>query len=449
MGLSSPLQLVNHFYSVTMIGLLGFLSKMLSRLPLFLFYGLGAVLGKLAYIVLPARRRIARINIARCFPDLSEWQITQLLKQNFRSLGIGVLEALLAWFGQKDRILSLCEIKGLTHIKEALKLGRGVIIVGPHVMLFELGGRVLSEHFPLSAVYRKQNQGILNNFVERARRYHYFDLIPKTKVRTLLQYLSQNKIVAYLADQAPPKKRRVYVPWFGVPVATHTALSHIARLSGAAVLPAMMHRISANRYTLTIYPPPPNFGKESEEQDAICLSEFMERGIRAYPEQYFWVHRCFKKLPNEKINYYARASLKPAVMTNARYERLLKFFKVQKKDFLHMESDRYAIRIFKKYRDAKQFVLSTTHLRELAIDSITVSRFYVVPPKSKYCVVYRRVEGSRILDLMQGEKWNETLQSQLTQFIERLHQKGICSQNLRPENIILQPNKLLALEDVF
>lgn len=423
-----------------------------ARLPLSIFYGFGTFLGMLVYAVLPGRKRIAKINLARCFPDLSQPEINRLLKQNFRSLGIGVLEALLAWFGHKDRILRLCKVNGLIHMEEALKSGRGVIIVGPHIMPFELGGRVLSEHFPLAAVYRKQNQGVFNDFVERARGRHYFALIPKTKVRTLLRYLGQNKIVAYLADQAPPKKRRVYVPWFGIPVATHTALSHIARLSGAVVLPAMMHRLSEGQYALTIYPPLTNFGKESEEQDAICLNEFMERGIRAYPEQYFWIHRCFKKLADEKINYYARTRLKPTVITDARYERLLKFFKVQKGDLLCLKGGSYGLQFFKKDREAKRFILNTNHLRELAIDSITVARFYRVCKKGRegdFCVIYRKVEGNRVLDLKQGEIWNEALQLRLTQFMERLNRKGISPHLGRPENIMLQPSQLFALGDVY
>lgn len=430
-----------------------FFLKQLARLPLWFLYSFGSFLGKIAYFVLPNRRRIAQINLARAFPDLSRQELRQLVKQNFKSFGMGMIEMILAWYASRERILKLGNITGLEQVEQALKFGKGVILVAPHVLSFELGGRVLSEYLKLAAVYRVQNQGFFNQFLERARGQHYLELIPKTNVRRLIRFLGQNKIVVYLADQAPPKKRRVYIPWFGIPVATHTALSHIVRLSGAVMLPAFMCRVTPGQYKLTIEPPIQNVAQESEERDAMVLNQFMEQRIRLYKDQYFWMHRCFKKLPDEKMNYYAQTSVRPKKFNIHRYERLLLFFEVSSQEnvqngLLYSKGKQYGLRFFDTYQNAKCFILNTNTLRRLGFDTILVARFYVVPEKNKYFMIYRTIQGQSVFDLMQTEDWIESFQTRFTQFMIRLHRQGVYSDTIHPKNIILQPNQFFALSDI-
>ena len=62
--------------------------RLVALLPLRLIELCGALLGKLLYIALPKRRRVADINLKIAFPDASDEKIIHMRKQCFSNLGI-------------------------------------------------------------------------------------------------------------------------------------------------------------------------------------------------------------------------------------------------------------------------------------------------------------------------------------------------------------------------
>ena len=61
-----------------------------ARLPLSWMLALGRGLGHLAFYLAGSRRRIAKVNIDLCFPELTPQQRTQLLKDNLLHTGMGL-----------------------------------------------------------------------------------------------------------------------------------------------------------------------------------------------------------------------------------------------------------------------------------------------------------------------------------------------------------------------
>src|SRR5260370_3836558 len=55
-------------------------------------------------------------------------------------------------------------------------------------------------------------------------------------IRTMIRALKNNEAVWYAPDQAYRNKGAAMVKFFGIPAATTTATSRLARISGAAVL---------------------------------------------------------------------------------------------------------------------------------------------------------------------------------------------------------------------
>ena len=87
------------------------------------------------------------------------------------------------------------------------------------------------------------------------------------------------------------------VPFFGIPAATNTATSRLARMTGAAVLPYFVERLpGAKAIALTIMPALENFPSDNPAQDAQRFNQLIEAHVRRVPEQYLWIHRRFKGL---------------------------------------------------------------------------------------------------------------------------------------------------------
>jgi KDO2-lipid IV(A) lauroyltransferase len=58
-------------------------------------------------------------------------------------------------------------------------------------------------------------------------------------------------------------------------------------------------------YVHTIFPPLPGFPSGDPVRDTEQYVAVLEEHIRRCPEQYFWVHRKFKNLPDSCPDYYA------------------------------------------------------------------------------------------------------------------------------------------------
>jgi KDO2-lipid IV(A) lauroyltransferase len=115
--------------------------------------------------------------------------------------------------------------------------------------------------------------------------------------------------VWYAPDQAYRKKGAQMVKFFGVPCATNTATSRLAKMTNALVLPYFPQRLPSNAgYRITIQPPLENFPSDDAVADAEMYHHAIEAQIARAPEQYLWIHRRFKGLSADYPDYYGRGS---------------------------------------------------------------------------------------------------------------------------------------------
>ena len=81
--------------------------RLVTVLPFPVLIVFGRVIG-LVFYVLPSRRKtIARRNIEICFPDLSLAEQRTMLRANFISTGIAVMEVGISWWWSKKRFNKL------------------------------------------------------------------------------------------------------------------------------------------------------------------------------------------------------------------------------------------------------------------------------------------------------------------------------------------------------
>ncbi|NUS38721.1 MAG: lysophospholipid acyltransferase family protein, partial [Lysobacter sp.] len=244
------------------------------------------------------RRRIARTNLALCFPDLTPAARARLLRATLRDTVTGLLESLRAWFAPDPTLRGLCAIEGLEHLHAARAAGRGVLLLTGHSPHLELGGRFLADAMgaPLAIVARRNNDACLEAWLDGARRRAFADVIAKKDVRGLLRTLAAGGVVAYAADQ-DFSYQHAFVPFFGVPAATLTAIPALAQRGNATVLPYWFAREAGGRYRLRIEAPWDGWPTGDATRDAARYMAELERAVRRHPAQYLWVHRRFKTRP--------------------------------------------------------------------------------------------------------------------------------------------------------
>ncbi len=271
------------------------LARILAYLPLRLQQWLGSLAGTLVYHGWPKRRKIALTNIGLCFPHLSLQARHKLVRACFASNGIGLLETATGWFRDPERLRDVTHVHGHEHIERALSRGKGVILLGGQYSTLELGGALISLFLKNADILQRAHKNPLYNAVMTRSRQRYYGVLDKSDLRGMLRSLKANRVVWYATDQDNGRKNSVFAPFFGVPAATLTATSRIARKTGAAVVPfSHFRRADGKGYDIYFHPALTNFPSHDEVKNATRLNKVLETEIRKHPEQYLWTHRRFK-----------------------------------------------------------------------------------------------------------------------------------------------------------
>lgn len=287
--------------------LLGFL-----RATVFLPYSciitLGKALGLLFMTLVPSRKKIADINLALCFPELSEEKRRKLLKESFQSTGIGFLEAGLAWWASNQRLKKMLVVKDKEYLLSAKSQGNGTLLLTCHFTTIELGIRLLSLTTKTNVMYRPQKNTLFEWALQKNRARYVAKNIEKRDLKGMLKALKEkDSVTAYTPDQDTTKNLSVFAPFFGVPASTITATAFFTEKTKCAILPGFYYRdMITHRCTLEFYEPLKDYPSGEAIADATRINKLIEDAIRKHPEQYMWTHRRFKTQPDgsPKANLY-------------------------------------------------------------------------------------------------------------------------------------------------
>ena len=272
-----------------------------ARMPWGIQRRMGVAAGALMHRLMRRRRRIAETNLALCFPHLDDAARSRLVRRHFRSLGLGLVETALAWWGGESRIMARSRIVGAEHLEAALDRGRGVILLGGHFTTFELSGRILASRFECGATYRPHDDPRWDAILRAGRGRHLAALVPHKDARAMVRHLAGNRILWYAPDQdfsSRRGRRNVFARFFAEPATTTTATAWLARTSGARVVPFASYRVADDSgWEVVIGPALEDFPSGDDTEDAARLNAVLETQIERSPEQYLWVHRRFKTRP--------------------------------------------------------------------------------------------------------------------------------------------------------
>src|SRR5690606_5254994 len=109
--------------------------------------------------------------------------------------------------------------------------------------------------------------------------------IPRgSSARNTLRILKSGKPIMLAADMDFGLRDSVFAPFFGVQACTLTAVSRLAQLSGARVIPFVAEvKAGYQGYKLHIFDALENYPSGDVQQDACMMNQFLETQIRGMP----------------------------------------------------------------------------------------------------------------------------------------------------------------------
>ncbi|MDA1117481.1 MAG: lipid A biosynthesis acyltransferase [Proteobacteria bacterium] len=283
-----------------------FLIWLVHFLPLGAQAAIGNAVGSTLFWLIPERRRVARINLEKCFPHMDPAARERLARAHFRSFCRGFIEHGLLWWAPRERIERLVRVEGLEHLRATG--GAPAILFVPHFSGLDAGFTRLCCELDMVGIYSRQKDARFGRLLALGRdRFGDQRQVSRQEgVRAAISAMKrERRPFYYLPDQDHGPRNAVFVPFFGVQAATVPGLSRIAKLAGARVLPCVTRMLPGGAgYVVRIEPPWQNFPTDDLQADTRRMNAYIEQATLEMPEQYLWMHKRFKTRPPGDARFY-------------------------------------------------------------------------------------------------------------------------------------------------
>jgi KDO2-lipid IV(A) lauroyltransferase len=295
--------LFNNFSNYAGIAVLRFLAL----LPYQTLVSLGYGLGYLASHIPNDRNRVAQKNLELCFPELSAQEINQLRERHWRLLGRSIVEKSIIWLGSKKRLADMIEVQSEVDLADR----KPRILVNMHFIGIE-GSIILSalakdKGWPRTSGFfqRMKNPFFNRKIIEWRNRFGGNSIDRQGNSIALIREICKGSFIIIAPDIDLGLKDSTFAPFFNIQTNTITAVSRLAKITGAQVC-MMITTLKENEagYICSISKPLENFPTENPEEDTARLNQIFEQEIRLRPAEYYWVHKRFKNRPLNEVSPY-------------------------------------------------------------------------------------------------------------------------------------------------
>ena len=292
-----------NFSNYSGVALLRFLVALPYKILILIGYGLGYI----AAHIPSERNRVVQTNLQLCFPELSAKEIDQLRKQHWRLLGRSLVEKSIIWLGTKKQLKNMIEI----HSEVDLADRKPRILVNMHFIGIE-GSIILSalseeKGWPrTSGFFQRMKSPFFNKkIIEWRNRFGGNSIDRQGNTLEMIREIRKGSFIIIAPDIDLGLKDSTFAPFFNIQTNTITAVSRLAKITGAQVC-MMITTLKKNEagYVCAISKPLENFPTDDPLADTARLNQIFEREIRLRPAEYYWVHKRFKNRPFNEASPY-------------------------------------------------------------------------------------------------------------------------------------------------
>ena len=283
------------------------LLRFLVSLPYKALIAIGYGLGLLASYIPTDRNRVVQKNLQLCFPELSDAEIDQLRKKHWRLLGRSLVEKSIIWLGSKKQLRDMIEV----HSEVDLSDRKPRILVNMHFIGIE-GSIILSalseeKGWPRTSGFfqRMKNPFFNRKIIEWRNRFGGNSIDRQGNSLELIREIRKGSFIIIAPDIDLGLKDSTFVPFFDIQTNTITAVSRLAKITGAQVC-MMITTLKKDEagYLCSISKPLENFPTDDPQADTARLNQIFEKEIRLRPAEYYWVHKRFKNRPFNEASPY-------------------------------------------------------------------------------------------------------------------------------------------------
>ncbi|MCA1574521.1 MAG: lysophospholipid acyltransferase family protein [Acidobacteria bacterium] len=285
----------------------------LGLLPRPLAVAAGRGMGHIAYVFCGGLRRTGERNLKLAFPETSRRERKRILRGCFNSLGrqLGEFSQFPRATAEGLRHIVEYDSRGMEYFLEAKARGRGILFITPHLGAWELLVFASSAFGdPLSFLVRPIDNPRIEQMIENVRmRFGNQPIDKKAAALTALRVLRQGGTLGFLADLNTQPHEGVFVPFFGRLACTTTGVAVLALRTDAVVIPVCAPWDEARKRYVFRGGPILELVRTGDhardiEINTARFTSAIESQIRAYPDQWLWIHKRWRTRPEGEPDLY-------------------------------------------------------------------------------------------------------------------------------------------------
>jgi KDO2-lipid IV(A) lauroyltransferase len=287
----------------------------LSVLPRSWALWVSGAIARIGFHLLGNLRRTGMRNLEVAFPERTDAERHELLKGNFLSLGRVLGEV--SQFG-KATPESLRKIVDFDLDQESLDLyqsirdeKRGLVITTGHLGNWELLVYAFAAlHEPIAYLARPLDNPMIEDLTVQIRtRFGNRPINKANSAMTAIKLLRDGEILGVLSDVNAHPKEGVFVPFFGVDSCTTAGPATFAIRTNSLIFPTFCVYDDAIKKYKIVHGPviePANTGDRQADivNTTAAYTAEIEKIIRAYPDQWLWIHKRWKTRPKGQTPIY-------------------------------------------------------------------------------------------------------------------------------------------------
>ncbi len=272
--------------------------RLLAGLPWWVMNPLADAMAWLSWRIVRVEQRPLRANLTASFPDLTEAQLQQLMREYYRGFAQVLVEVIRSVSLCADELRRRVVLEGFEPVRAQLASGTPVLLVAAHQCNWEwmLLALSLELGYPLEAAYKPLVDGWAQREMLKARSRFGARLVP---AQDLLAHVLRGgrtpRAIAMVADQEPrTSERRHWTRFMNRDTAFFMGAEEITRVTKFPAFFVGLRRTARGHYAVSVTP----LAGAGEKLAPGALTEryarLVEAQIHASPADWPWSHKRWK-----------------------------------------------------------------------------------------------------------------------------------------------------------
>ncbi len=257
-------------------------------------------IGFILFYIFPIRKEVVIENIRNAFPGKNESEIKDIAYKCYKSICTTFFELMYLPNLSNEQISNLIEAEDASIIKNSFEKGKGAIFLTGHIGSWEVAAltSVSISGIPMTLLAQPQRNKYITSWLNKARsRFGNKVLELGLSVRHVYETIKKGELVGIVGDQRGPRDIK-RVNFFGRPTSLYPGAVSFALKAKCPIILAAVIRLESGNYKaifeeLAFDNLPDDHDEQVREMNQRYIS-FIERYVRQYPEQYFWMHKIWK-----------------------------------------------------------------------------------------------------------------------------------------------------------